>query len=56
MAIRVSGPFEKSAPGVVFVNLGFRPELRTDLMLMPTSSEGFERLRDLYGHQGNSPI
>ena len=35
MVIRVDGPFDQSAPGVVLVNLGFTPELRTDLTLMP---------------------
>ena len=35
MAIRVSGPTDQSAPGVVLVNLGFRPELKTDLALTP---------------------
>ena len=35
MVIRVDGPFDQSAPGVVLVNLGFTPELRTDLTLTP---------------------
>ena len=35
MVIRVNGPFDQSAPGVVLVNLGFTPELRTDLTLTP---------------------
>ena len=35
MVIRVDGPFDQSAPGVVLVNLGFTPELRIDLTLTP---------------------